>query len=112
MKAKLAITLGIFIGLGTTAAWADDTPWTHEGKPWTRSEILAIADQKAQQLGYDVELMAVSIDLSGSPAWNEQFKANRYWAVHYEPLKPVDGGDVWIIINRASGDILNVQHGE
>ena len=92
MKAKLAITLGVFIGLGTAAAWADDTPWTHEGKPWTRSEILAIADQKAQQLGYDVERMSVSFDYHNSKwAYSNRMSPGRVTLPN--PAGPIFGDD-------------------
>ena len=86
-----------------------------EERQWTRSEILAVADAKARELGYDVEQMGVSFDAYNSK-WNDYLKylgkADRdiderlsqpYLAVYYAPLTMMVGGDLWVFIDQNTG---------
>ena len=98
-------------------------------RTWTRSEILAAADAKAKELGYDVERMSVSFDVYNS-GWRDYLKSigrtdaaidsrldgRTYFAVYYAPLKtrkagveladPALGGDLWIFIDGDSGEVI------
>jgi len=43
-------------------------------RPWTRSEILAIADQEAKRLGYNIDTMGVSLDAYNS-VWSDHLES-------------------------------------
>ena len=87
-----------------------------EERRWTRSEIFTIADAKAKELGYDIEQMSVSFDTYNSE-WNDYLKFlgktdrdiderlnQPYLAVYYAPLKMMLGGDLWVFIDRNTGE--------
>ena len=91
-----------------------------EERQWTRSEILAITDAKAKELGYDIEQMSVSFDTYNS-TWNDYLKHlgktdrdiderlnQPYLAVYYAPLKMkmMFGGDLWVLIYRNTGELV------
>ena len=52
-------------------------------RAWTRSEILAIADQEAQRVGYNVENLGVSVDFY-----------NSLWTRYIETVKESFKGEV------------------
>ena len=69
---------------------------------WTRSKVLAISDQKAKALGYDIEGMSVSFDvhnsewrnylksltgIGGLPKVEEKLAGHEFWAVYYSSLE-------------------------
>ena len=93
-------------------------------RTWTRSEILAIADAGAKRLGYDVEQMTISFDMSNS-LWHAHLKAVEgiggpldiqkrlsgrwYLALHYSPMRMLQmakGGDLWVFLDLRSGETI------
>ena len=96
-------------------------------RTWTRSEILAIADQEAKKIGYDAEQMGVSLDIYNS-TWKDHVKTSersgaiqeiegklsdrRYWAVYYSPLKEQFGGDLFVFIDRNTREVLGTLRGK
>ena len=96
-------------------------------KSWTRSEILAIADAKAKELGYDVEQMSVAFDFYNSH-WHDYLRRatnfvpypdipaklndRKYWAVYYAPIKDQLGGDLSVFIDRETGETIDVIQGQ
>ena len=124
MRSKLtrsAISISIVMML-LSAGFVSATERT-----WTRSEILAIADKEAQEIGYDIERMGVSLDIYNS-TWRDHLKTSErsdaiseiegklkdrhYWAVYYSPLKEQLGGDVFVFIDRDTGEILGTFQGK
>ncbi len=99
-------------------------------RTWTRSEILEVTDKEAQRLSYFIDEMSVSFDadnsvwqrhmkayarLSGMTAIEtklRQLNAQDYWAVYYGPLGEQRGGDLWVFVDRQTGDILGTIQGQ
>jgi hypothetical protein len=97
-------------------------------RTWTRSEILAVADQEAKRLGYDVEQMSVSFDVynsqwrdylkslegaGGMPDIEAKLKDREPLAVYYAPMKRFQlGGDLWIFIDWNTGEVIETIRGE
>ena len=105
---------------------------TAEGeRVWSRSDILSIAGKEAGRLGYDIKQMSVSFD-SYNSKWNdylgtvhgaqpkqgiplsvkEKLENREYWAVYYAPLKMMPGGDLWIFVDRQTGEIITTILGQ
>lgn len=108
-------------------------------RTWTRSELLAIADEAVQQRGYDVEEMRVAIQLkesSGGTGRGADVLENRItyvsaggklvpvpvadslsaegpqWVVSYAPLSGDDSGwSLEVTIERDTGEVLSVTEG-
>ncbi len=92
-------------------------------RTWTRSEILAIADKEAQRLGYDSEHMSISFDIDNSQ-WKEyvagisqstvaaKLNGKSFIAVYYGPMKEQLGGDLWVFIDRSSGEVIETLRGK
>lgn len=96
---------------------ATGTAYAIEGG-WTRRLVIAVADQQADMLGYDVDQMSISFD-PGNRLWgNEQGKrvlarlerkleGRDFWAVHYAPLQDTGTeSDLWVFIDRESGSVI------
>ena len=91
----------------------------------TRSAVLAAADAEAQRLGYDIERMSVSFDYYNS-LWTDHYKAvadtphsnlralegRDFFAVYYGPLKKQLGGDLWVFVERLTGEIITTIQGK
>ena len=101
------------------------TGWTEEIKI-SNVAAFEIAKTEAFQLGYEPEEMDVEITFYRTP-WNKYFpkdtkepfyleqqeklKEKIYWAVYFSPVAPDEnsilvGGDLTILIDAESGDIL------
>ena len=118
---RAAMVLGIVLVLGQAGAHAEDTLWT-------RSTILAVADEEATRLGYDIEHMSVSFNTYNSkwrdylasaqnfvpvPKVQEKLKDREYWAVYYAPPKRgMRGGNLWVFLDRETGEIITVGRGQ
>ena len=117
---NLLVLLSVLMGCSVATVFAAE-------RTWTRSEILAIADKEAQKLGYDIERMGVSLDIDNS-TWRDDLKTSEqsgaipqiegklkdrhYWAVYYSPLEEQLGGDVFVFIDRDTGEILGIVRGK
>ena len=98
-------------------------------REWSRSALLAVADQEAVRNGVDVEHSTVSFDLDNhlwtghfnSPrVWGSQdtyrnleerlkdpLQGHTYWAVLYAPMKRrIVCPGTYIFIDRNTGDVL------
>ena len=118
-KTVSALAMMVMISSVTSAVAAERT--------WTRSEILAIADQEAKKIGYDVGQMGVSLDIYNS-TWRDYLKTSErsgaiqeiegklndrhYWAVYYSPLKEQLGGDLFVFIDRNTREVLGILRGK
>ena len=114
-----AISLALVIGCGAAVAAAED-------KVWTRSEILAIADAEAKRLGYDVEHMSVAFDLYNTqweqfemqsvqntpPPMVQALTGRDFFAVYYGPMQAQSGGDLWVFVDRHTGEIVTTIRGK
>ncbi|GEM_PF-5796344 len=81
-------------------------------RTWTRSEVLAVADAEAKRLGYDVEQMRISIN--GADEWcGHKPESQKGWSVYYASLNPLTmGGDLCIMIDRETGNVIESYTGE
>jgi len=99
--------------LSASAGWAAE-------RRLIPSEALAIADREAQRRGYSVGHMNVSLVSSDSVSILPQpelikrpaLQGRSFWMVHYASSKPQLGRDIWICVDLASGDILDVLQGK
>lgn len=97
-------------------------------RTWTRSEILAITDGKAKTLGYDPEHMSASFDfmntgwnhylrglgdVGGMPNLERALKDRKFLAVYYRALKDqILHEDLWVFLDRNTGEIIDFIPGE
>lgn len=89
----------------------------------SREEAIGIANKEANRLGYNAAKMKIEIDeentwwnsyIASSPSFWEQHPHiqeklhNRdYWAVFYGSQDRTRlGGDLWVFVDRASGEII------
>lgn len=95
-------------------------------KMLTLKEAIGIANREALRLGYDLSTLVVEADEENS-AWDihvagspnirenqrlmEQLKNRKYWAIYYGPRKPAVGGDLFILIDATTGEIIAVDRG-
>lgn len=93
----------------------------------TKEHAIEIADREAMRLGYDTKVMNMEIDeqntkwstyilstpsaLEGARELKDALKKRKYWAVYYGPKGLVLGGDIFIFIDRDTGEILGVLRG-
>ena len=96
-------------------------------RQWTRTELLAIADQVATKLGYEVERMGVFLDFNnahwhaflqsqkasgGLPDLEVKLHERECVAVYYVPAKMQPGGDLWVFIDIKTGDVIDTLRGQ
>jgi hypothetical protein len=87
-----------------------------------------VADQEAVKLGYDINNMGVELDVANSQ-WKKYSAMQRglpeniskisgkdFIAVYYFPIPSPDkvmlGGDLWVFLNRGSGEVITVLRGK
>ncbi|MBI3996844.1 MAG: hypothetical protein HY352_04225 [Candidatus Omnitrophica bacterium] len=102
------------------------TPLQAAERAWTRSELLTIADEEARRHGVDIEQASVSFDGFNS-AWGAYVERRKsiglntaapelngrgYWAVYYAPMTPMRGGDLWVMIDKSTGEVIMALEGE
>ena len=103
------------------------TTATAAPRQWTRTELLAIADQVATKLDYDVEHMGVFLDFNnahwnaflqsrkasgGLPDLEVKLHEREYVSVYYIPAKMQLGGDLWVFIDLKTGDVIDTLRGK
>ena len=117
-----------WMGLGVwllASSWWPGAAQAEEA--WTRTGILTAADAEAQRLGYDVEHLSVSFDFRNSqwdghtasfgvlrdlPRGIPKLRGHDYFAVYYAPLVKELGGDLWVFVDRDSGDVITFLRGQ
>lgn len=90
----------------------------------TRQQAIEISKKEALKLGYDVDSMNLEID-ENNTTWNKYIKLDpdpdmlsklknrKYWAVSYSPRDDETfGGDVWILIDKNDGHIIEIIRGK
>ena len=94
------IALMMVIGVATASA-AERT--------WMRSEILAISDAEVRRRGGNPEEKAVAVAMT-----NEWRRSDlKVWTVLYRPLNVLTvGGELCVIIDRATGNVVETRVGE
>jgi len=121
MRNTTLVVVVLSIAVGMAVAASDE-------RTWTRSEVLAITDKKATDLGYSPEHMSVSFDFTntkwdgyvkglqnvgGMPNLEEKLKDRKFFAVYYRALKDrTDHEDLWVFLDRSTGEIIDVIPGE
>jgi hypothetical protein len=88
-------------------------------------EAIQIANREAVRLGYDVKKMSIEIDQNNS-AWRsalasvdvlkmkpdlaKRLQHRDYWAIHYAPNQklgpPVFGGELFVFVDKQTGDVI------
>ncbi len=107
----------------------------------TKEQIIQIASSKAKELGYKTEKMRITYDdgnklnkkhftREGESIWNEKTKkwdkvllttvkeeypelnGKHYQSVYFSPKKAMLGGDLWIFVDRDTGEVIKHVAGE
>lgn len=92
-----------------------------------QDDLLNAANHEAQRLGYDVSHMSVAYD-DGNTQWEEHHVAHAgtpqthevdqrlhghvYQAVYYSPEADQLGGDLWVLIDAETGEVLAAVQGQ
>ncbi len=121
MRSATLIGLVLSMAVGMAVAASDE-------RTWTRSEALAITDKKAKNLGYNPEHMSVSFDfrntgwddhlkglkdVGGMPNLEKELRDRKFIAVYYRALKDrIDHEDLWVFLDRSTGEIIDYIPGE
>jgi hypothetical protein len=90
----------------------------------SKEKAILIANEKVIALGYDISRMKVIVD-ENKTIWNnflstplgfeesseikeikDLLKNKIYWVIYYEPTGKQFGGDVFVIVERFTGEIL------
>jgi len=95
-------------------------------KQWTREQVLTIANEEAKRLGYSVENMSVSFHyynlawisyleeakgIVGISDIEEKLEGLDYWAVYYSMISYIPVPDLWVFIDKITGDIITTRDG-
>ena len=112
----LKIKLVVLIAAGACILFGMLASPTHaEERKWTRSEILAIADRATGKSVEDLDKLSVSFDAYNSH-WKDfrkgqedppKLKGRDYVAVYYAPLVKTLDGDMYVFIDRDTGEALD-----
>ena len=91
--------------------------------------IVEVANKTAQELGYKLSEMTISIDENNS-AWNNHISKvpffesefgqdvkkkldnKKYWAVYYQPKRTQLGGDLFVFIDKETKEVITVIRGQ
>jgi hypothetical protein len=107
------------IGIGATVTFSAE-------RTWTRSAILAIADEKLKRWGVNPEDKSVSFGpetMAQMNSWPggvcgpaDVCRDRNCWIVHYAPLEPtlvsskpkLSGDEYWVCIDAETGGVVGV----
>ena len=97
-----------------------------EAKTVSKTEIMRIANKAATDMGYDLRKLKVSMDDNNS-IWNEyiskmpagwhsnvvdRLKGRKYSALYYEPKPLRFGGDLFVFVDRQTGQVVATLAGQ
>lgn len=93
----------------------------------TENKAIEIANKAAENLGYDVKAMNMTVNKYTTP-WNEylpessesQYIVERrkklvnreYWAVYFHHARKIKGGDIAIFIDSKNGEVITDYRGK
>lgn len=93
----------------------------------TKKMAVEVANKKAKELKYDIQRLDVDLDEQNSK-WNNYLATSRikdwqpelvaplenknYWAVYYGPRLFQYGGDLWVFVDKKSGEVITFIQGD
>lgn len=92
-----------------------------------KEKVLQISNREAEKLGYNLSELTVNIDDKNS-LWEEYIKSGpileydqalkntlenkEYWAIYYRPKRLQKGGDLFVFIDKHTGEVLTSAKGK
>lgn len=92
-----------------------------------KEKALQISNREAEKLGYNLSEMTVNVDDKNS-LWEEYIKSGpileyddalkntlknkEYWAIYYRPKRLQKGGDLFVFIDKYTGEVLTSIRGK
>lgn len=126
-RVVILLLLGTLVFINVCCTIAENAKNEVEQMEISKEKVHEIANNKAKEIGYDIKEMKVELDKENT-RWNEYIKKGpilendnklrlalkdrKYWAAYYAPKRIQFGGDLWIFIDKNTGEVITIIQGK